>query len=248
MAIAEFVNTFTSSIFFIPSLLIATAVGSVLFFKEFIDPEEKEIEEKALKEVVQGEVDGVLELFGSDIKKKISYGMTPMGVVKTAWAFEQYTQIDEKNFNEEKDNHKKKDGEPVEYEEMFYFKIRPEGWVDQVIANITDDILNMGSSTDYVVVEQDYVSDGEVLSIADSWNPVKVAGVWIPDSEKGASFVRDKTAWEMFEDTLETAETSIRSINLMNLKFAQNLEEMEKKQELISQRYGSKAAEMVNEE
>jgi hypothetical protein len=106
----------------------------------------------------------------------------------------------------------------------------------------------MGSSTDYVVVQQDYVSDGEILSISDTWNPVKVAGVWIPDSDMGASFVRDKTAWEMFENTLETAETSIRSINLMNLKFAQNMEEMEKKQELISKRYGSKAAEMVNEE
>lgn len=247
MVLAEFVNSFLNSWLFYPTLVVASAALGVVFFKMFVDPKEDQVEEKALKEIVQGEVDELVELFGGDLKKKISYGITPIGMVKKAWSFEEKLEIDDKNFNPERDDHIKEQGTSIEKNSYYYFKIRPEGWITRLFANLTDDILNMDSHTDYIIVQQEQVSDGEILSIADNWNPVKVAGVWIPDSQKGAEIIKEKTGWAMFEDTLETAETSIRSVNYMNLKFAQNIEEIQKKEELMQQRYGSKAAEMVNE-
>lgn len=236
---SDIVTTFVNSMYFIPTLVIVTAVGSIIVFKEFIDPEEEDIEAEALEETVRGEVEDVVDLFGSNIKKKVSYGITPIGTVEKAWGFKENQKVE--------DDDSEESGTKVT-KDLYYFKIRPSSFFSRISAWIADDILNFQSHTKYVVVQKDYVYDGEVITIDDRWIPEKMAGVWLPAFDQAADFVKEKAYKEMFESTLETAKESIRSINHLNLKFAQNIQELEKEEELLQKRYGAKGAGMVNEQ
>lgn len=243
------ISTFVNSWMFVPSMMILAAVGAVIFFKEVIDPEEDGIEEEALEEVVRGEVSDVVDLFGSEVKKKISYGITPIGKVNKAWGYKEYKALtDSENFDEDNDKYIKQDGEELKLDNnYFYFKIRPSGIIASIVAWVTDDILNFESHTDYIIVEKDFVADGEVITIKDEWNPTKMAGVWLPDNENSTEFVKGKTYESIFEKTMETTKEAVRSINNMNLQFTQDMQKLEKEEELLQKRYGSKAAGMVNE-
>jgi len=237
---------------FIPTIIAFSAVGAILVFKYLIDPSEENIERYALEEVIQGHTADILDLFGSDVKKKISYNVNPIGKVNKAFGYKEFKALEEAEngeFDEEDERYRKdEDDEWLELKNnFFYFKIRPDSFLQSIIAVVTDDVLNMEVHTQYMIVPQNYVKDGEILTIDDRYNPVKMAGVWIPETEKGAEFIKEKTFSDMFEETLETAKEAVRSTNHMNLKFAQNIQELEKQEELIQKRFGSKTAGMVNE-
>lgn len=230
------INTFLNSWMFIPTLIITTAVISIVFFKEFVDPKEEDIEEQALEETVKGDVSDIVELFGSSVKKKISYGITPIGMVEKAFSYKEKVQVDDDDEESEIEN------------EFYYFKIRPTGFLARVMAWLLDDILNFETGTKYIIVEKDYIHDGELLTIDDRWNPEKLGGVWLPAFDQAGDFIKERAYKEMFESTLETGKESIRMVNHMNLKFAQSIQELEKEEELLQKRFGGKAAGMVNEE
>lgn len=250
-AITQFIVTFSNSWMFLPTIIIITALGSILAFKYIFDPSEDNIERYALKEVVRGHTEEIVELFGSDVKKKVSYGISPVGRVEKAFGYKEYQALqEEKDIEEEEDEEyiETEDGDTLELGNNFYYlKIRPDSFLKNILADLTDDILNLDIHTDYIIVEKDYVKDGEVLTIDDNWNPTKIAGVWVPDNIAGAEFVKGQTFKSMFEETLETAKEAVRSTNHMNLKFAQNIQELEKQEELLQKRFGSKTAGMVNE-
>lgn len=243
---------FQESWMFLPTIITLTAVISILAFKYLVDPSESNIERQGLAEVVRGHTEDIVDLFGSDVKKKISYGVSPLGRIEKAFGYKEFQALEsdpEGEYDEENDRYRKNDeDEWLELKNNFYyFKLRPESFLKNIVATLTDDTLNMEVHTDYLIVPKDYVKDGEILTIDDRYNPIKIAGVWIPESETGAEFVKEKTFNKMFEETLETAKEAVRSTNHMNLKFAQNIQELEKQEELLQKRFGSKTAGMVNE-
>lgn len=243
------IEAFTSSIFFLPTIIIGTAVLTFIVFKEFVDPEPDGIEEEALKEVVRGKTEDVVDLFGSDVNKRLSYGITPVGKVEKAWGYKEYKALEDgETFESDSDKYIEEDGEEYKLGDYyFYFKVRPTGIVANLMAYVTDDVFNMSQYTDYMIVEQDFVNDGEVLSIQDEWNPVKIAGVWLPDNENAATFVKDKTFEQIFENTLQLTKDAVRATNKHNLDFDKDIQKLEKEAEMYRKKFGAKGAGMVNE-
>lgn len=244
------ISNFVNSWMFIPALVVGTAVASIVFFKSFVSAENKGIEEEALEEVIRGEVRDKVELFGSEVKKKVSYGLSPIGKVHKAWAFTEWRPLkDKEKFKEGSDNFvKTEDGRELKkVADKFYFKIRPTGLLASIMAWVVDDILNFENFTKWVVVPHEFVQDGEVITLDDSWNMRKMAGVWLSDNEKGAKFVKEETYYELFERVMESTKETIRAINHLNINFTQDIQKLEKEEELLQKRYGSKAAGMVNE-
>lgn len=250
MAIIE---TFVNSWLFVPSIIVGSAVLGIILFKEFFDPQKDNIEEEALQEVVRGEVEELVELFGSDVKKKISYGITPLGMVNKAWGYKVYRPLKDgeskpEDLDDDSDLYIEEDGESYKKKNDFlYFKIRPSGFIERFVAVLTDDILNMSNFTNYMIVPTDYVSDGEVLTVKDEFNPTRMAGVWLPDNTSATEFIQDKTYQKIYQDTMETTKEAIRSTNHLNLKFAQDIQALEKEEELLKERFAGKETSFVNE-
>lgn len=234
MVLQDFMN----SVFFIPTLAIFAFVAGIFVFQQWAKNKSDELEEEALEEIVRGEVEDMVEMWGADVKKQLSYSIFPNGMVNKAFCFKHFnydrSYIDEDSSDKDEEDSAEDEEDYRTVEELFYFKVRPESLVDRYIAKLTDDVFDLQKYTHYVVVQKHFVEDGEVLTISDDWNPSKMANTWLPSGEIGSAFVAEMTYKAMFEGTLQTSKDAIRAINKMNLEMVGNLQELEKMKDLKS--------------
>lgn len=252
------IEQFMSSPFFIPTLAVASFVAGVVVYQKVFSGDDQVMEEEALEDLVTDEIVDITESWGIEYKKPVSYSMFPKGKVDKAYNIKKFSQafsdvmndIDMDELEDELEDADLSSVNPADVvskledaeenveditEDIWYLKIVPSSKISRMKMRITDDILNLRRSTEYILVKDKNLSDGAVLHISNNYQPQKVApGVWIPDDELGAGWMAETTYKAMFEDTLETVKDAIRSINKMNLQMVENLEEIEKLKELES--------------
>lgn len=210
-----------NSPFIYPALAIVGLVFGVIISSKFLDKFDEEMEKEALEEVVQGEVKELIQEFGHESKKNVTYGLNKWGRIQKAYVEKEEVEIE----NDEGETE-------TQEKEYFYFKVQPRGFFARVMASIIDDNAGFERYTKYVRIREDFIEDNEEVVIQGDWKPMKMANVWLSSGEEGAKFVQEKTFKAMYEETLETSKESIRAIQNLNLQFVQNMLEMEKAKEL----------------
>jgi hypothetical protein len=222
-----------SSGLFYPVLVGVSAIIGIVGFKIFIDYKNsgKEMEEEALAEVIRGEIKEMTDMFGYEVKKNVTYGMYEIGRIEKAYYTEEIPadKIDQVNMDEEEEEEEEEDSE--EFKKYYYFKIRPTEFSKRVVAKLTDDTMASEKYTNYIRVSDEYIQDGDRVSISHNWNPKQMAGVWIQERE-APHYIRDRTYQSILEKSLETAKETVRAINELNLAYVEQEMQMEKLQEL----------------
>lgn len=216
------------SALFVPALAVVAFVLGIVAF-QFFRKDQEGLEEEKLEEVVKGDVKEIVELWGIEVKKPISYSLFPRGLIQKAFKYNKMP-LDESD-------------DDVTKEDFFYFKIRPQSKIDRFLAKLTDDLLDMDNYTHYMVVEQDYIEDGEVITVSDEWNPKKMAGVWLPANEKGSKFVSEKTHEETLKSTMKVQKDLARAVNELNLEHVNEKQKLE----AIKEMQGSDLQRQIDE-
>lgn len=224
-------EAWVNSIFFIPSVVFLSAVLGFILLSKLYDKraDDDEMEREGLEAVVKDEVAELVKIFGGGVHKQITFGMKSMGKVNKAY---QDTEKVKLEVEYETEDGETKTKETVETQHFHFFKMYPASSFKRFMAVLFDEAGGSERYTTYIRIHDDYVSEGEVISIDPTWNPTKMGGIWLYEGEEGADFVQEKTYKAMFEETLETAKESIRAVNNMNLQFVQSQMEMEKLKEM----------------
>ena len=239
--------------FFYPALIAISAIIGIVVFKIAVDYKNgDEMEEEALAEVIRSEIKEMTDMFGYEVKKSVHFDMWNIGRIEKAYTTQEvpayklqdrYTSDGQDEEGEE--DEEEEDGQAYEDEDFkkyYYFKIRPEDFTKRVVARMTDDTMAFEKYTDYVRVSEEFVSEGEVITISSNWNPTKYGGVWLQEIE-APHYIRDRTYKSILEKSLETAKETVRAINELNLNYV----ESEMKMKAIKEMKGGDLKEQMEE-
>lgn len=237
------IESFINSGFFYPVLIGASLITGIIIFKIFLDYKNSgsEMEEEALAKVIRGEIKQMTDMFGYEVKKAVTVDLNEIGRVEKAYTTQEVpadklgdTQTEEGDEDEEDEEDEDK------FKKYYYFKIRPQSFTKRIAANISDEKFWFERYTDYIRVSDDYVQDGEVISISSEWNPTKFGGVWLQEIE-APHYIRDRTYKSILEKSLETAKETVRAINELNLNYV----ESEMKMKAIKEMQGGDLQEQM---
>lgn len=193
----------------IPSLIVLAGGISVFLYKQFgVDDN---YEQTILEEVVRGEVKEITEIFGSELNKKLTYGVNPIGKIVKAFAFKQKVKTEDGN---QTVNH-------------FFFKVRDTGLFNFLGYKLFDEGLGFNKNSEYLAPPERFVDDQETVKISTDWHPMKMGGIWVSHGQTGQAVVEDFTYQHIAESTLETAQDVVDMTSNLNLEFVQNIKEME---------------------
>jgi hypothetical protein len=239
------IDQFVNSGFFYPVLVGVSAIIGIIVFKIFLDYKaaENSMEEEALSEVIRGEIKQMTDMFGYEVKKDISVDLNKIGRIEKAYTTQEVpAQNLKKNQTEKEDQEEEneKDENEDKFKKYYYFKVRPNDFTKRVAARLTDDTMAFEKYTDYLRVSEDYVQDGEVVSVSSEWNPTKFGGVWLQEIE-APHYIRDRTYKSILEKSLETAKETVRAINELNLNYV----ESEMKMKAIKEMQGGDLQEQM---
>lgn len=237
--------------FFYPALIGISAIIGIVVFKIAVDYKSgDEMEEEALAEVIRTEIKEMTDMFGYDVKKSVHFDMWNVGRVERAYTTQEvpayklkdrYTTTGSDEEAEEEDEDED-EFEEDDFKKYYYFKIRPEDFTKRAVARLSDDTMAFERYTDYIRVSEEFVSDGEVITISSNWNPTKYGGVWLQENE-APHYIRDRTYKSILEKSLETAKETVRAINELNLNYV----ESEMKMKAIKEMQGGDLKEQMEE-
>lgn len=222
--IQDLITYLQANSLFTPTLIVLSAGVAILLYRKF--GEGDEYEREMLEEIILGDVADMVEVFGSDLNKKLTFGVNPLGKVVKAYSFDQVIQ---KNPDPE-------EGEEPDTDEVphYFFKVRESGIIKYASYLIIDEGLGFQKYTEYLAPPEKYIRDEEIIKIEEDWHPMKMGGMWVTSGEAGKQIVEERTFKSITESILETAKQTVDQTSYMNLQFVQNMKEMEKLKEMKS--------------
>jgi len=213
---------------FTPSLIVLSAGAAILLYRKF--GEGDDYEREMLEEIVLGDVKDIVEEFGSDLNKKLSYGINEIGKIEKAYSFDQEI-VEDPGEDESEGIDQDPDTKTVPH---YFLKVRDTGMFNYASYLIVDEGLGFQKYHEYLAPPEEYVRDEDIIKIDDDWHPMKMGGIWVTHGEVGKEIVQERTFKAITGSVLETAKQTVDQTSYMNLQFVQNMKEMERLKEMRS--------------
>lgn len=211
-------------------LLIVLGVGGLalgmFIYRKFI--EEEKYKQKDLSERVEESLKDVILTLGTNLDAYVRYRLSILGKFRKGYHFE----ITEKG---------KEEGE---FESWESFVVRPEFKVYNpfpfILWGILDFIAGLGWFEDTYLVPSKFVHRKDQIEISKKVDFHKIGGVYVIKNERGLKAIRGETILSLFEDSMEKFSNLVDLINFLDMKFSQNIQDMEKEYELEGKRWGAR--------
>lgn len=214
-------------------LVIALGVGGfalgIFIYRKFF--EEEKYKQKDISERVRDSLkDIIITLGNGSIDSYVRYRLSILGKIRKGYEFTVKNQEGDKDIWEA-------------FIVRPYFKIyNPFSYL---LWGLFDAIAGLGWFEDTFLIPSKFVQRKDQIEISKKVDFTKKAGVYTLRSDKGLKVIRSEAILTLFEDSLEKFSNLVDLINFLDLKFSQNIQNMEKEYELEGKRWGARETSTV---